>query len=65
MAAEAIADQSGSGFTNATTSQAVMLEKELHVEQEVEHGENNERGAPCSKRRGERPRRVEAREAEK
>ncbi len=31
MAAEAVADRSGSGLTNATTVQAVVLDTELHV----------------------------------
>ena len=31
MAAEAVADRSGSGLTDATTLQAVVLDTELHV----------------------------------
>ncbi len=31
MAAEAVADRSGSGLTNATKVQAVVLDTELHV----------------------------------
>ncbi len=31
MAAEAVADRSGSSLTNATTLQAVVLDTELHV----------------------------------
>jgi len=31
MAAEAVADRSGSGLTNATRTQAVVLDTELHV----------------------------------
>jgi hypothetical protein len=31
MAAEAVADRSGSGLTNATILQAVVLDTELHV----------------------------------
>ena len=31
MAAEALADRSGSGLTNATIVQAVVLDTEMHV----------------------------------